>query len=236
MLLANAITFAQNKLVPAKASFEKQWLKDGTYRMIWYAVKDTSKIEIGKVTTQVITNDKNVTVVSQVEIKNMNAPWIDSTVADIVTLKPVYHSSYNMQRDMVLHFGKVVEGFYNDKMKMQNTSIKDTTNEAYFDSNLYPVLVGWLPLGEGYEQDISIYDYNPSARSGVLKASVDSVKSGHYLTKKSGNREIWIVSVSDELGGDGTSNSTYYFDKADRKLWKEELNAGGRQMTMEAVE
>ncbi len=79
---------------------------------------------------------------------------------------------------MVLKFEKVVTGFYNVKMKQKNTIIKDRTLMEYFDSNLYPFLIGWLPLKEGYTQNISIYDYNPTAKIGVLKARVTEVKSG----------------------------------------------------------
>lgn len=92
-----------------------------------------------------------------------------------------------MQRDMVLNFGKVVTGFYYDKMKDEKTIIGDTTKTGYFDSNLYPILLGWLPLSETYKQDISIYDYNPSAKIGVIKASVKNVSSSTIKTDKNGS-------------------------------------------------
>ena len=233
------VTFAssaQNILTPSKKSFEKKWVSNANYQMTWYVLRDTAKVEIGKVTTQISTDKINLTVVTQVSMNNMKTPWVDSTVANLKTLKPIRHSSYNMQRDMVLNFGKIVTGFYNEKINKNKTVIKDTTKSEYFDSNLYPVLIGWLPLDNNYKQEISIYDYNPSAKIGVIKALVKNVSSSTYQTDKSGIRNVWVVTVSDEIGNGENGVSTYYFDKADRKLWKQEIDANGRKMMMKLVE
>lgn len=225
--------YAQNPLTPSIKSFEKKWVINTNYQMIWYALKDSSKIEMGSVTTQITTDKNNLTVVTQVNLKNMKTPWIDSTIANLKTLTPIKHSSYNMQRDMVLNFGKIVTGYYNDKMKGINTIVADTTKSDYFDSNLYPILIGWLPLADNYKQDIFIYDYNPSAKIGVIKATVQNVTSSNYQTDKNGVKSVWVVTVSDEIGN---GVSTYYFGKEDRKLWKQEIYANGRKMMMKLVE
>jgi hypothetical protein len=236
-LIAATLTgTAQNLLTPSKNSFEKKWVKNANYQITWYALRDTAKFEIGKVNTQISTDKKTLTVVTRVSMKNMKSPWVDTTVAYIKTLQPIRHASYNMQRDMVLNFGKIVTGFYNDKMKKSRTIVNDTTKVDYFDSNLYPVLIGWLPLDNNYKQDISIYDYNPSAKMGVVKASVKNVSSGTCQTDKHGNRDVWVVTVSDELGSGENGVSTYYFDKSDRRLWKQEIDANGRKMMMKLVE
>lgn len=235
-VVAPSLTNAQNILTPSRKSFNNEWVKNSNYEMTWYALKDTAKFEMGSVTTQILTKDKILIVITKVSMKNMKAPWIDSTVAELKTLKPIRHSSYNMQRDMVLNFGKVVTGFYNDKMKKENSIINDTTESDYFDSNLYPVLIGWLPLDNGYKQDISIYDYNPTAKIGIIKASIQNVLSSTYKTDKNGIRNVWVVTVSDEIGNGENGVSTYYFDKVDRKLWKQEIDANGRKMMMKLVE
>jgi hypothetical protein len=204
--------------------------------MIWYAIKDTAKFEIGKITTQISVDKSNLTVVTQVSMKNTKTPWIDSTVANLKTLKPIRHSSYNMQRDMVLNFGKIVTGFYNDKMKKNRIIVNDTTISGYFDSNLYPILIAWLPLDNNYKQDISIYDYNPAAKIAIIKASVNNVTSSTYQTEKNGIRKVWVVSVSDEIGKGEKAVSIYYFDKVDRRLWKQEIEANGRKMLMKLIE
>lgn len=229
LTITTLVSNAQVVLTPSKKSFEKKWIKNTNYQMKWYALKDTAKFEIGKVTTQITIDKANLTVITQVSMNKMKTTWIDSTVADLKTLKPIRHSSYNMQRDMVLNFGKVVTGFYNDKIKKSKTIVNDATTGDYFDSNLYPLLIGWLPLANNYKQDISIYDYNPSSKIGVIKASVKNVSSGTYQTEKNGIRNVWIVTVSDEIGD---SVITYYFDKIDRKLWKQEIDAKCSKMMM----
>lgn len=227
---------AQNILVPSQKAFESRWVIKTQYQMIWYFLRDTAKFEIGKVSTQILPEMDHLTVVTEVQMKNMKTRWTDSSIANLKTLEPIRHASYNMQREMVLNFGKIVTGSYNDKMKKSNVIVSDTVRGEYFDSNLYPVLIGWLPLEEGYKKDISIYDYNPAFKIGLMKASVRDVTSSTYETEKNGIRNVWIVTVSDEIGNGENGVSTYYFDKENRRLWKQEINANGRKMMMKLVE
>jgi hypothetical protein len=176
---AAAIT-AQPVLLPGKKTVEKKWIKNEQYQMTWYALKDTDRIEMGKVNTEIITGKKQLLVITTVNMKFMKGPWTDSTIADSKTLAPIYHSSYNMQRDMLLNFGNPVTGFYHDKMKNKRIVISDTVKGDYFDSNLYPTLIRWLPFKEGYTKDIAVYDYNPAGKNGILKASITYVKKGIY--------------------------------------------------------
>lgn len=235
LVLAMLPVIAQN-LVPSKNVVEKKWLKNQAYQMIWYALRDTAKFEIGKVKTEINFKENNLTIITQVTMKQSPAPWIDTTVAHAEDLQPIRHSSYNAQRDMVLNFGKTITGFYRDKTAVTTTTINETVQEGYYDSNIYPTLISWLPLSEGFKQDIAIYDYNPKGRTGVLKASVMDVTKGSYMSSKSGSHPVWVVTVSDEIGGDQRAVSTYYIGTADRKLWKQEINAGGRKMLMLLVE
>ena len=222
---------AQTSLTPGKNAFEKKWIKNDAYQMTWSVERDTMRSEIGEVWTQVITNTNNVLITTEVKMKNATAPWVDSTIADIATLAPIRHASYNRQRDMVLNFGKRVTGFYLDHQKQKRSEISDTTSQEYFDGNLYPALIAWLPLAEGYKRDIAIYEYNPAGRIGVIKASIKDVASGTYQSTKSGKREVFVVTVSDEIG-DENNRMIYYIDKKDRRLWKQEINAAGRKMMM----
>jgi hypothetical protein len=230
------MTNGQNRLVPGKNGIERKWIKEEEYQMTWYAMKDTSKYEIGKVGTKLTLDKDRVIIVTEVHMKQMKSPWIDSTVASAESLKPIYHSSYNGQREMTLNFGKIVSGYYFDKVKDANTIINDTTNEGYFDSNIYPTLIRWLKLSEGFKQDIAIYDYNPAIKNKVIKASVQNVKKGIYQSKNSGVHDVWIVTVSDEIDGSSNGESTYYIDTDNRKLWMQEINIPGRKMMMQLIE
>lgn len=227
---------SQTVLVPSKKVVQQKWVKSKDYEMAWFVLRDTFKIEIGKIATNISTDDKNLMIVTRVQMKGVNTPWIDTTIANAKTLSPIMHASYNGQRDMVLNFGKNVSGYYIDKMKKTNTIINAVVEGDYFDSNLYPVLIGWLPLRDGYTQAISIYDYNPSGKMGLLKAYVKSVSSATYESQKSGVRDVWVVTVSDEISVTGNTETVYFFDKADRTLWKQEMNAGGRKMMMKLIE
>lgn len=232
LFFTTAAVAAQNTLVPGKGVYEKKWLKAGSYGMEWFVLKDTLQIKLGEILTHVKVNKRYVSIVTEVKMKNSKASWVDTTIAKSSTLEPVSHSSYNAQRDMLLNFGNVVTGFYYDKRKQQNYSINDTAIAPYFDSNIYPALIAWLPLHDGYKNDISIYDYNPSEKKRVVKSFIKKVTSAVYQTKSSGLRNVWIVTVSDEISNDGNTYTAYYIDKNDRKLWKQEINAAQRKMIM----
>lgn len=235
MALSFALS-AQHTLTPGVKSFDKKWIKPKEYEMAWLGYRDTIGFEMGRVHTSVIINNGVLSIVTKVKMKNFKEPWIDSTVANLETLSPIRHSSYNMQRDMVLNFGKIVTGYYFDKLKNTNLIINDTTGSKYFDSNIYPALLGWLPLKENYTTSIAIYDFNPSAKKGVMAANVKQVTSGTYQSEKNGIRDVWIVNVQDEIGNGGNGTSTYFFDKENRMLWKQEINVNGRKMMMKLIE
>jgi hypothetical protein len=217
---------AQEALIPGKHSFEKQWLKNRSYEMSWYLLNDTTKIEIGTITTYISITKKVLVMITKVSMNNGNSSWIDSTHASIKTLKPIRHSSYNKQRDIILNFGDVVTGSYHDKLKSQSTIIRDTVIGDYFDSNLYPLLITCLPLKEDYRKDIFIYDYNPNTKIGIMKVSIVGIKGGVYHSRKDGRKDVWIVSITDEISN---AASKYYIDKRDRTLWKQEITAGGNR-------
>ena len=70
---------------------------------------------------------------------------------------------------MVLRFGKIVTGYYYDKLKTM-TELSDTTTGKYFDSNLYPYLLSLVPMKEGFTAGF-IFDHNPAGKrvsSGLI--------------------------------------------------------------------
>jgi len=233
LIILGCYSLCYAQLTPSAKTLENKWIKDEAYKMAWYMVRDTARVEIGTVSTQLTTNKDRLITVTSVSMKGMKENWIDSSICVRNTLSPIRHASYNGQRDMVLNFGRVVTGFYRDKMRKKDTAISDTTRTPYFDSNLYPVLIRWLPLKEGFTQKIAIYDYNPSAKVGVISASVDKVGTGTYSSKTAGLRNVWVVDVTDEISN---GKSTYFVDKQDRRLWKQTMEAGGRNMMMVVIE
>jgi hypothetical protein len=165
-------------------------------------------------------------------MRQATSPSIDSTIADKTTLRPVYHSSHNAQRNMVLKFGDIITGSYADKQKGTIIPITDSAANSFFDSNLYPTLIRWLPLRTGYMKDLAIYDYNPRGKTGVMKVSVICVRQSDYLHQNRELKRVYLVTVKDEIS-QGTT--TYYVDVQTRKLWKMVIAVGERKMMMEAV-
>lgn len=228
--------WSQQLIVPQKNRAETKWIHDRNYQMSWTALRDTTSFEIGIVNTTIKVSATTVLVITQVKLKASPTSWIDSTIVQKADLSPVYHSSYNAQRDMALQFGKDITGFYHDKQTGKTTEILQTVKDRYYDSNFYPTLITWLPLKPLLKADINIFDYNPNGKIGLLKVQIRNVTDGVYQSKKSGKRAVWVVEVSDGIGAEGAS-SIYYIDKLTRQLCKQHISAGGgRVMDMTLIE
>lgn len=111
---------AQKTITPANVTVQKKWIRNQQYTMKWFMLRDTARYEMATVQTDISLQAATVTVVTQVQMKGMKKPWMDTTVANKRNLAPVYHSSYNMQREMVLRYGAVVSGSYVDLIKKEN--------------------------------------------------------------------------------------------------------------------
>ncbi|WP_430409379.1 hypothetical protein [Kordia sp.] len=231
LVIISMSSFGQEStMTPVNNSFDSEFIKNESYEMTWFVQQDTSKIEIGKIKTEIKKVKNNVLIITAVEMKHTQTKWVDSTIATINSLKPIYHSSYNQQRDMVLNFDEKVTGYYFDKKTNIKSEISETTSGSYFDSNIYPQLIRWLPLKKGYQKTISIFDYNPSAKTGKLKAFIKNVEKGKMPENR--NKTVWIVNVTDDISGN-KAMSTYYIDANTRQVIRHEVDMQGRKMIME---
>lgn len=232
LIMSSANFFAQKSLSPKNVKLESKFIKDETSNAIWYAEKGDQKMEIGKVSTQVKKVDK-VTLLIKTTVKMNQAPetlWVDSTLVKISDFQPIYHSSYNSMRDMTLKFEKnKVTGYYLDKKTQKKDNINENVSTGYFDSNSYPGLIRFLPLKEHYSTEMPIYDYNPTAKKGVIKAYIEDVNKGELNGKN-----VWIVKVTDDIQ-DRKMIVTYYIDTATREVLKQDIDSNGRKMVMETV-
>lgn len=226
-------TYGQINIVPHQNSIERKWIKPEKFQMDWYAERDTQKIQIGRVITEVQIKNKLIFLITEVKMQGRNMEWKDTTIAELESFKPQYHSSYNPNRNIILNFGNVITGFYHDKQSNSRIEISDSVNsKLYFDSNIYPYLIRLLPLKAGFTSIIPIYDYNPKGQTGVIHARIDKVESGVYEDTKKSKVNVWIVSVSDELNPGSKTTSNYYIGKKDRKLYRQEITTNGRRMEM----
>lgn len=117
LILSSANFFAQNLLSPKNSGINPKLIKDETSEAVWYAEKADTKIEIGTIITEIKKlNQSDLLIRTTVKMKQApDAKWTDSTLVKISDFEPIYHSSYNVNRDMVLKSGKdKVTGYYLD--------------------------------------------------------------------------------------------------------------------------
>lgn len=225
--------FSQQLLTPQNTVINSQLIKDETSEALWYAESAGSKIEIGSIITEFKKlNLTDLLIRTTVKMKQMpDASWVDSTLVKTANFQPIYHSSYNSMRDMVLKFGKnTVTGYYLDK-KLQKKDNIEVPAAHYFDSSSYSMLIRFLPLKENYSSEISIFDYSPkSNKNGVMKAYIVSVQKADYKGK-----QVWAVKTTDDISNKTTS-TIYYIDPETRKIVKQDMDLNGRKMTLEVIQ
>src|SRR5688572_15761852 len=105
-------SMAQAVLVPGSTAIQQKWISSDITQMNWYVMKGNERLLIGNVFTQFSKKDKQLMMITTVKMKQFTTSWTDTTIAELPSLKPVYHSSHNSQRDMALNFGPVVSGYY----------------------------------------------------------------------------------------------------------------------------
>ena len=91
-------------LNPLNHNANIEFLTSETYNMEWIMLKDSTEVKIGEIETQIKKEKEIIYFITSVNIKQSPTQWIDSTVISSDNLKPIYHSSFNQNRDMVLKF------------------------------------------------------------------------------------------------------------------------------------
>ncbi|OJW01084.1 MAG: hypothetical protein E6Q24_01395 [Chitinophagaceae bacterium] len=195
--------------------------------MAYFAVSGRQTVEISSFDVEVKVNGKTISVYTRINSPAGNSIWSDTSIADILTLKPIYRSSNNSDKQYHIKYGTAIEGDYHDKRSNKNSQIRDKNKGDFFDSFIYPYLLGALPLTSGYKVILPVYEYKPEAKSMISNTRITEVKSSMYRSEITGEHAVWQVSVFEE----GTNvKYEYYIDKESRKLWKVEILASnGKQ-------
>lgn len=217
---------AQPLIKPGEGSIEKQWLKNSTYELACFSVNGQQWVPISSFTVKVQLDQKALNVYTTLTMAGSNEQWVDTSVSELSTLKPIYRSSHNPNRQFALHFGKAVTGYYLDKKTQQKTAVNEPVNGAFFDNYLYPYLLAALPLNSGYRANLAVYDYKPGNASHIKTTRIEEVKSSMYQSEMTGEHKAWQVSVLEEATNE---RYDYYIDKEHRKLWKIEIRAANGQ-------
>lgn len=202
------------------------------YESTWIMMLGRKEIEVGRVVDSVRFLNGKLYAVAAMHMKNSDKVWVDSTIADSATLKPIRHTSANTRREMCLNFGTIVTGHYTDLKKNERKEISDTVSVAYFDSNLYTHLVRWVKLEDGLKKDITIYNYDPDKQSGIMQMHIADVKSQVFTSVGKNKYDVWRVVVTDDISP-GLA-SVYYIRKSDRELVHQEI-VKGKKVKMKMV-
>jgi hypothetical protein len=226
-LFSGLNTNAQSILMPGAHSFDKKFIKNTHFEMSYFSVSGRQNTEISSFEVEVSVNEKTIAVYTRIKSPAGNSIWTDTSIAEINTLKPVYRSSDNSDKQYHIKYGPAIVGYYYDKKSAKGKQIRDATNAGFFDSFIYPYLLGALPLSSGYKAVLPVYEYRPEAKNMISNTRITEVKNNMYRSEITGEHAVWQVSVFEE----GTNvKYEYYFDKESRKLWKVEiLGSNGKQ-------
>ena len=215
-------TNAQTILTPGDNSFDKRFIKNTHFEMSYTAVSGRQAVEISSFDVEVRVNGKTISVFTRLNLLAGNGVWTDTSIADATSLKPMYRSSDNSDRRYYIKYGNAVEGYYYDKKSAKGSPIKEIGKAGFFDSFIYPYLLGALPLSSGYKAILPVYEYKPGNKNNVSNTRITEVKSSMYKSDLTGEHDVWQVSVLE----DGTNvKYDYYIDKESRKLWKVDILA-----------
>lgn len=218
MLQANA----QVSLMPGDKSFDKKIIRNTHFEMAYSSVSGRQTTVISAFEVNILVSTKTVSVYTQISLPGLATVWTDTTIAELPTLKPVYRSSDNSDKHYYINYGNTIKGYYLDKRTGKGNRIKESSTGGFFDSFIYPYLLGALPLTSGYKAVLPVYEYKPGAQRTISFTLITEVKSSMYSSSMTGEHAVWQVSVLEE----GTNvKYEYYIDKESRKLWKTEILA-----------
>lgn len=227
LLLAHC--YGQGSVTPPAAAFDRKYLRTGYSEMGYYNVTGGGKKELCHFGMEVRSTDKTISVYTWIYFLQSDLRWTDTSIADAKTLQPVYKASHHGDINYMFRFGKELTGYYRDKKTGVNKTISEPVSSSFFDSNMYPYLLGLLPLTSGYQASLPVFDYKPSSASHIKPARITSVKSSIYRSAITGEYKTWLVTVLEDATGD---QYDYYIDKSTRRIWQIDIRTKDQQLML----
>lgn len=232
-LLVVFSTWAQKDLLsPANISLDHSLIKEESFKMNWYILQDSSKQFLAELESSVQQTKDTLILVTKVKMPGIEDVWIDSSVVLNDNFQPIYHSSYNLQREMVLQFEDSIHGHYVNHYNKSRTSISKVIDTAFFDSNFYPYLLRFLPYKRGYNEKLSIFDYSSESEGRICAVTIQEVTKKVYLLGKV-RKKAWKIKVVDDIAPETVT--IFYVDRKSRKLLAQEIDMNGTVMFMERI-
>ncbi len=230
--LSIASLHCQTAISPSNLKIDKAFVFPEKYTMNTFFVMGSQKIPIGKIHTSLDKTTETISITTILRLANLpSSEYIDSTVVGSRNFKPVYHSSKNPMREMVFKFGEKITGYYKDLETDSITEILETTIEPFFDSNSYPYIIRLLPLKDDYAVEISIFDFNPKSKVGIMTATILDTKSIE-MEFNDEQRKVWEVKTTSDIS-DNKFITTFYIDKLTNKTLKQITENDKGQLVME---
>lgn len=216
----------------AQEKFDSKLLKNGKYTLACYTVSGSNESAIGTFTIGINASNDKLALTTITALAGLEE-WKDTSISNLNNFKPIYRASHTSLKDMVLHFGNNVTGYYVDKKTGKKTQVKEAGNQYFIDSNTYPFILSLLPLTSGYSTDLPVYDYKPTNDGNLRKAVVEEVKNSTWVSKYTGKHDVWEVTVVEPSIDE---RSVSYIDKKTRRLWQVDMWSNGQQIRMVDME
>ncbi len=229
ILLSAGLAQAQTGSLTSGEAFDKKWIRTGQSEMAYYVVSNGQMVEICSFSMTIQSTTQSLNLYTSLKFLYSDENWVDTSITEAGTLKPVYRSSHNKDRSYSLKYGKIITGYYTDYKTGKRSQIQESVSGFYVDSYIYPYLLGALPLELGYKTDLAVYDYMPARSSNVKRVKVLEVKNGIYKSPHTDDHKVWQVSVLEEGTGD---KYQYFIDKGNRRIWKIEVFSKGQQIVL----
>lgn len=226
------MSFTNMIMAQSTVDIEKKWIKNEVFKMKFFSVNDTTKTEIGKITHSIEIDNQVITQSMTMEAKMFKSDFIDITAYRLNDFMPIYHSSSNDQRLITVAYDDTINAVYRGTKDKKIVTYQEALNKntMLYDSSVYQNIIRWLPLKNGYTQEIPIFNYDPNSQSGIIYSKIIQVSTEKLQTKISGLREVWKVT---EQYGNSNLTTVHFIDKENRKLWKQTINEGKLVMIAE---
>ncbi len=231
ILLLCIFTTTNAQISPQNWQIEPIYAVNQTSTMNWFWQIDSTNVPIGDITTSVYKNNDSLLLITTVKIEN-SLPWTDTTVAELPNLKPIYHSSFNAQRNMAIHYINGINAWYFDKQSQEKSTFEDGRSILFFDSNIYPFVLRFLDYNSIQTDSLLIFDYNPKLYSGVAQVYIEKVEKEILRKGKFIGEKVFKVVVTDQLSL-RKIKSIYFIQSDTRQLLRQEIHINGRVMIME---
>lgn len=211
------------KLKPGKSSYVFTLTKDGTTKQV-----GGLKEELVKLPWQGQPHYLRVC-----HIKFGNNSILDSGLAELSTLAPVYHRSYQTNKQMLFDFaGTVITGSVNsmDSMGQRSNPVHHSVTHRLFDSYYEDIIARTLPFDNGFVFKFPEYIYE---RGGLVWSTGKVIANGkHEVEDTLAMRTAEVHFYEHDDKGAVTRETIYVIDIDDRSIQSREYIMGTTRILM----